>query len=1166
MSTSDSESEVFYDAVDFASGDTLPRRSMLQNPSVNSVGEAVKPSVTSQPVLEKSELFRQRRNELKKLRQALMESEFEDDSAPAVSMGETSSLSSASSSQGAACGPQRVPFRIIEDDSISRRTTASLGFLSRGNPVPLVGSTRQLSNSIGSLSAPKPYWHHSSPDGAIFKIPQPMTARGQEPDLVACSKSSGVPVTSDSESNVVEGTSVSCDSPDNGEFVIKSHEIRLPSGSSNGSVPEPPDYLPPPPIPPPRKKRGRKVAASVTSEASVASCSSISTPPTAALGLTSFSTPTNVFSPPGLPRAITPDKSANAEVSLDLAEAVKGLSLVQPFDDEAARGGGKAASFPPHRQARKYDSGENSKENTLNKNTMSGSDTLSSVHSEGGISKYYSFSDSTSSSSKRASLKSQKSACKSTSGSKDSGSHNNSKSSTLDSKRSTMEQVQNGSLDRRRKSSNLQGLADYSLHNCVGHKVNVSVSDGDEESALMKLGGITFPFLRTPASASKNSLDRESDIIKQVNSLARTRTPSGRLLSDEEILRQVTVLDLDSKERVPLSEADEKIPTAINPLSLHIMRLTSEYVSPAESKEKDSDEESIFTHKSLTSESGETSTVKRKTQQLKRFLGKTAEKAVHKAKGLAYNVAGSAKSHKGTSSALSVASGSGACSVSGGAAPMSVYGVGSCSGLESEMPESEYVDETVGQSRLGEIMKMKAASKHKGPYDFDNLKYVQCLKSDDSSALGSIAGPMIWAAKFSPCGRLLATASKEFITIWVLSSAYAFFADMRTKYNAKTSPTPSQENLHDEMRGEGGTQASGRASADANVPFCPTSFCTYAAHTAVVLDLTWSKECLGEQLLPSFMFDGSNCATVAYFKDGMLVLLPACGGRHFHLFSSKAKCESENFGIPCQDDRYFLSGSLDGKLRLWNIPDKKVALWAEVEGPTKLITAANFCQNGKFAAVGTYDGRVIFYNTDQFRYHTQIHIRSSSNSSKKYKSSRGPKVTGILPCQGEDKVLVSTTDSRIRLYDLRDLSLSCKYKGKGFVIRHNHIKANVSQDGNYIVTGTDNAQVYFWKTNHDCAKFSSARRDRNIYYESIRAMSSGVTLATFSPNPHIVFMQMERDRLQAEDPSCCPPEPKDVPEGYVVVTAENSGNIRIFLAKKKMKHSSLPTTSWSDAD
>ena len=38
-----------------------------------------------------------------------------------------------------------------------------------------------------------------------------------------------------------------------------------------------------------------------------------------------------------------------------------------------------------------------------------------------------------------------------------------------------------------------------------------------------------------------------------------------------------------------------------------------------------------------------------------------------------------------------------------------------------------------------------------------------------------------------------------------------------------------------------------------------------------------------------------------------------------------------------QDDRYFLSGSLDGKIRLWNIPDKKVALWNELEGTGKCV-------------------------------------------------------------------------------------------------------------------------------------------------------------------------------------------------------------------------------------
>ena len=39
--------------------------------------------------------------------------------------------------------------------------------------------------------------------------------------------------------------------------------------------------------------------------------------------------------------------------------------------------------------------------------------------------------------------------------------------------------------------------------------------------------------------------------------------------------------------------------------------------------------------------------------------------------------------------------------------------------------------------------------------------------------------------------------------------------------------------------------------------------------------------------------------------------------------------------LDSQDDRYFLSGSLDARLRLWNIPDKKVALWNEVEGSGK---------------------------------------------------------------------------------------------------------------------------------------------------------------------------------------------------------------------------------------
>ena len=56
-------------------------------------------------------------------------------------------------------------------------------------------------------------------------------------------------------------------------------------------------------------------------------------------------------------------------------------------------------------------------------------------------------------------------------------------------------------------------------------------------------------------------------------------------------------------------------------------------------------------------------------------------------------------------------------------------------------------------------------------------------------------------------------------------------------------------------------------------------------------------------------------------------------------------------------------------------------------------------QNGKFAVVGTYDGRCIFYTTEQLKYYTMIHVRSTRG-----KNSQGRKVTGIEPMPGEDKV------------------------------------------------------------------------------------------------------------------------------------------------------------------
>lgn len=209
------------------------------------------------------------------------------------------------------------------------------------------------------------------------------------------------------------------------------------------------------------------------------------------------------------------------------------------------------------------------------------------------------------------------------------------------------------------------------------------------------------------------------------------------------------MLNLDTGERIPLSSAEERIPKCINPLSLHIMRLTSEYVSERDNKDRDSDEESMDSKKSsaASQDDGEQSSVKKKTAQVKRFLGTTVKKTVDKAKSLAQ------RTHKKEDIDLSTNEG---VVLSGGQEP---------------------------------LVKMKASHSHKGPYEFDHLQQVQDLSGDHS-------GP-VWCMKFSNCGRLLATSGQDrAIRIWVLKDHLSYFQDMRSKNTSdKVSPTPSQESI-----------------------------------------------------------------------------------------------------------------------------------------------------------------------------------------------------------------------------------------------------------------------------------------------------------------------------------------------------------------------------------
>ncbi|XP_044761785.1 WD repeat-containing protein 44 isoform X2 [Coccinella septempunctata] len=607
------------------------------------------------------------------------------------------------------------------------------------------------------------------------------------------------------------------------------------------------------------------------------------------------------------------------------------------------------------------------------------------------------------------------------------------------------------------------------------------------------------------SSASNSKARRKSAGDENMMAMkVRTHTDSGKQLSDLEILEQVTVLNLDTGERVPLSVAEDKLPQCINPLSLHIMRLTSEYVSSSSmDKNKESDEESVDLKKSeipvVDAESSEGGRVRRRTAKLKRFLDSTVKKTMHKAKSIAQEV--------------------------------------------SHARHKEDTIDIIDNVHPGEQnIKLKTSNSHKGPYEFEKVEHVQELNDEHE-------GP-IWCMKFSCCGKLLATAGQDkVLRIWIVRDAFQFFQEMRTKYNAeKVSPTPSQESLVSHHSNDASASLANMEAMNSNrenskLVFMPKPFCTYSGHTSDLLDVSWSKN--------YFILSSSMDKTV----------------RLWHISRKECLCCFQHIDFVTaivfhpRDDRYFLSGSLDGKLRLWNIPDKKVAVWNEVEGTTKLITAANFCQNGMFAVVGTYDGRCIFYNTDQLKYHTQIHVRSSRG-----RNAVGRKISGIEPMPGQDKILITSNDSRIRLYDLIDLNVSCKYKG--YVNMSSQIKASFSHDGKYVVSGSENRDVYIWKTNHDYAKFSSVRRDRNDFWEAIKAHNNTVTCAIFAPNPEsIIKMVEEATRSEAQEDEDNKVEDPIVEQhtkgcgGYVLVSADFNGCIKVFINKMKPKHSSLPVSA-----
>lgn len=336
--------------------------------------------------------------------------------------------------------------------------------------------------------------------------------------------------------------------------------------------------------------------------------------------------------------------------------------------------------------------------------------------------------------------------------------------------------------------------------------------------------------------------------------------------------------------------------------------------------------------------------------------------------------------------------------------------------------------------------------------EFADIKLAQEITDSEVGALRT--------ARFSKCGQLLATGGiNRRIYLYCSQKAWTHFTLLRTSENVD----------------EGTLSSCDSTKFDNTLHYCDSNysklllFAIFEGHTDEVIDLAWSRY--------NFLLSISLDKTVRLWHASQidcLLVVP-------HADYISAACF-----MPA-DDRYFVSACFDGYIRLWSIPRKTVLFRRNVTrdldnrktGFTgNIVTALTFLKFGDSLVAGTADGRLLFYRTDTLEYITQAHICKTQS----------PKVLSIeVVNEDKSQLLVTSADSRVRLFSLMHWRIEVESEFKGCTIGNSTIRADMSPDGQFIVCGSEDFCSYVWDnktpTLWEKLKKSSAETIISGFYE-----------------------------------------------------------------------------------
>jgi WD40 repeat protein len=394
------------------------------------------------------------------------------------------------------------------------------------------------------------------------------------------------------------------------------------------------------------------------------------------------------------------------------------------------------------------------------------------------------------------------------------------------------------------------------------------------------------------------------------------------------------------------------------------------------------------------------------------------------------------------------------------------------------------------------------------PADSSRSSVLKRSESIGKSSSENCTKSGIWVMRFSYDGQYLATGRHDgTVNVW--------------QVNLNFNPSDGGSNSF-----TSGFQSFKR-NADAKVQqhvFHPDPYRIYSGHTQAVTDLSWSV-------------------------NGLLISASADGTvRLWHVSHNDVLCIFEHSDFVCSvifhpfDDNLFATGTFDGRIRIWDIDKKKLLYWNEIVKDS--ITAIAFTSDASSVIVGTLSGTVVFYDFLGLKYNTQINVVSG----KGFKSKEA-KITGIVRMPpsissiSEERILITSGDSRARLFHVKDKSLYRTFKG--FDLKGSKCFASFSSDGEYIVCATDERQIIIWDTfppdsNQQYSGVLSAVMHR--YIDSAKTTGQEKFIVSGHPITSCMFLPTDRSIPTTPGPSGV----TGATHPSIILIANDHGTVYVF--------------------